>query len=1048
MTRIPQEELERLKSEVSVQQLAEARGIKLKGQGDNLLGLCPFHDDKSPSLSVNPAKNVWKCHGACNKGGSVIDWVMEAEGVSFRHAVEILREDPSLVSQAGVVTPVKKSSVQRLPGPFEATRDDAALLSHLMDYYHDRLKQSPHAQTYLTQRGLGSSEMLEAFRIGFADRSLGYRLPAKSRQAGADIRGRLRQLGILRDSGHEHFRGAVVFPIFDEAGHVAEVYGRRIGPSQRGSLQHLYLPGPHRGVFNRVAFKSSREMILCESVIDALTLWCSGFRNVTCAYGVNGLTDELVQAFGEQGVERVLIAYDRDEAGDKGAVAAAAKLCPLGIECYRVQFPQGMDANDVAVEAGDEAAKRLREAISKAVLLGQSQQQQRPDSAPAATATAAQQQPAATSTARSETAPSAEVNADLAAATEPSSSFAAPEPSAAAMTTAAAPLPSSPVADVMAEVSDEEVVIRLGDRRWRVRGWTKNLSFDQLKVNLLVSRSEAFHVDNFDLYSARHRQLFQKAAGKELELDQAIIKRDLGRVLIKLEELHEAHVKQTLEPKDKVPEMTDERRREALALLRDPNLLERILTDFERCGVVGEESNKLVAYLAAVSRKLDKPLAVVIQSSSAAGKSSLMESVLALMPEEDRVKYSAMTGQSLFYMGEANLKHKILAIVEEEGAERAAYALKLLQSEGELTIASTGKDPQTGRLVTHEYRVEGPVMIMLTTTAIEVDEELLNRCLVLAVNEEREQTQAIHRLQREEHMLDGLVARHGRGRVLCLHHNAQRLLRPLWVNNPYAQHLTFADDRTRTRRDQAKYLTLIDSIALLHQHQREVKSIRCDGERFEYIEVTLDDISLANRLASQVMGRSLEDLPPQTRRFLCKLHEMVQQACADQQIEREHYRFTRRQVRELVGCSHEQVRVHLGRLVELEYVLAHRGGRGQSFIYELLYDGRGADGEPFVLGLIDIGALNASTVKSLGGPRANLQASNRGQTGLKQVGFRGVFLAEKGCGDEELLAQNESCSKNAVPGAQKNDAPSYRSDAPCSDGLCSFDAKKKNKEVA
>ena len=135
-----------------------------------------------------------------------------------------------------------------------------------------------------------------------------------------------------------------------------------------------------------------------------------------------------------------------------------------------------------------------------------------------------------------------------------------------------------------------------------------------------------------------------------------------------------------------------------------------------------------------------------------------MDAVLAFMPEEDGCKYSAMTGQSLFYMGETDLKHKILAIVEEEGASRASYALKLLQSEGELTIASTGKDPETGKLVTQEYRVEGPVMIFSTTTAIELDEELLNRCLVLSVDESREQTRAIHRLQRQRRTLDGLCS--------------------------------------------------------------------------------------------------------------------------------------------------------------------------------------------------------------------------------------------------------------------------------------------------
>ena len=181
---------------------------------------------------------------------------------------------------------------------------------------------------------------------------------------------------------------------------------------------------------------------------------------------------------------------------------------------------------------------------------------------------------------------------------------------------------------------------------------------------------------------------------------------------------------------------------------------------------MGEETNKLLGYLAAVSRKLEEPLAVIIQSSSAAGKSSLMEAILAFVPEEDRVKYSAMTGQSLFYMGETDLQHKVLAIVEEQGAQRATYALKLLQSEGELTIASTGKDPQTGRLVTQEYRVEGPVMIFLTTTAIEIDEELLNRCLVLTVDEDREQTRAIHRLQRERQTLEGLLARHARPALL------------------------------------------------------------------------------------------------------------------------------------------------------------------------------------------------------------------------------------------------------------------------------------------
>lgn len=116
-----------------------------------------------------------------------------------------------------------------------------------------------------------------------------------------------------------------------------------------------------------------------------------------------------------------------------------------------------------------------------------------------------------------------------------------------------------------------------------------------------------------------------------------------------------------------------------------------------------------------------------------------------------------MTGQSLYYLGETSLSHKILAIAEEEGIRQAAYALKLLQSDGELKIASTGKDEQSGELVTREYSVKGPVMLMLTTTASDVDEELLNRCLVLTVNESREQTQTIHAMQRHAQTLEGLL---------------------------------------------------------------------------------------------------------------------------------------------------------------------------------------------------------------------------------------------------------------------------------------------------
>src|SRR5208337_920445 len=177
------------------------------------------------------------------------------------------------------------------------------------------------------------------------------------------------------------------------------------------------------------------------------------------------------------------------------------------------------------------------------------------------------------------------------------------------------------------------------------------------------------------------------------------------------------------------------------------------------------------------------------------------------------------------------------------------------------------------------------------------------------------------------------------------------------VRNPYADALTFPDGRARLRRDHEKYLTLIDTLALLHQHQREIKDACQDGERVEYVEVTLADIEVANRLAHEALGRSLDELSPQTRRLLALVTAMVETQCAALKIARADYRFSRRDVREQAGWSDFQVKMHMHKLEELEYVLVHRGGRGQSFVYELLYDGAGRDGKPFLMGLIDVHAL-------------------------------------------------------------------------------------------
>jgi DNA primase len=170
----------------------------------------------------------------------------------------------------------------------------------------------------------------------------------------------------LRDSGHEHFNGSLVIPVIDD-GRITEVYGRKLNNKLRkGTPLHLYLPGPHQGVFNTEALSASKEIILCESLIDALTFWCAGFKNVTASYGIEGFTADHLKAFKEYNTERVLIAYDRDAAGEAAAEKLAKQLMAEGVDCYRIHFPKGMDANEYACQVKP-ASKSLGVVICRTV---------------------------------------------------------------------------------------------------------------------------------------------------------------------------------------------------------------------------------------------------------------------------------------------------------------------------------------------------------------------------------------------------------------------------------------------------------------------------------------------------------------------------------------------------------------------------------------------------------------------------------------------------------------------------------------------------------
>jgi DNA primase len=907
MRRIPDDELARLKRDVPLADLCRDYGIELKPHGADLVGLCPFHDDHEPSFVVTPARNLWNCLGACGSGGDNIQLVMKKEGVSFRHAVELLQRKLGVAPAPAIIKTHVGTQKPILVEPADDLTDDA-LLAHVVEFYHKTFCNDPKAMQYLQKRGCFHPEAVKTFKLGYANRTLGYRVPEQT-VAGKKLRAQLQRIGIYRDSGHEHLSGCVVFPILDASGNVAELYGRRLfvqSSLQTSAPKHLYLPGPHAGVWNADELKQHRAWLLCEAALDALSFYVHGFRNATWSYGVNGFTEDHWKLLRACRPEKVVLCQDNDDAGNRAANELAQLLEPEGIQAWRVTLPPHSDVNDLARSSRqpkDDLAALLAGAVR---LLPQAEAVTIPLGGPA---------PASSSLAAE-------------AAKEEK------QPPPAANVQPENPQPATPFKVIH---DGKQAEFTSAARSWRVRGLEHNTSFDALKVNVRVQHGDRFHLDTFDLYNARARAAFIATAEQVTGADKAALDADLCQLIAHLEAHQERQIFARLKVEDTTPAMSPEDEAEALKILKSPKLLDVVIQDLHRCGLVGEETNLSVAWLVSLSRKLDRPLGVCVMSRSAAGKSSLLEAVAQFVPGEDRHQYTALTPQALFHMPENELAHKALFVAEDVGAEGASYSLKTIQSDGQLVMACTMKDEATGQMMTKTKIVRGPVAVFLTSTSRSIDDELLNRLLVLTIDEGEEQTRRIHAAQRHAQTLQGILERRARPRLTQLHQNIQRLIRPLTVRNPVADSLRFGSAQLRSRRDNQKYLDLIRTIALAHQYQRPVKSANdLDGQPFHYLEATADDVALADRLMQAVLLDTMDETTPQARRLLALLRELTaQQAQADKK-RWDAVWWRCRELRERTGWSNRQVRHALEQLVEFELLEQRGGGMGKLALYRLL----------------------------------------------------------------------------------------------------------------
>ena len=842
-------DFDQIKKSTDVVRVIESYGFELKKVGADHVGLCPFHEDSSPSLHVTQNKGLFHCP-ACGAAGNVIQFVARIENISDRDAALKLCSAIPGVQRGSDFAPA-----------VEPLLPEGKLFAAAIEHYHEELfGRDKRGLEYLKSRGLADVETLRHFKVGFVNGSLKRKLsPA---QCGA--------LALLfNDGGNERFYLRVVVPIFDELGQVVGLYGRSIQPDS--DVKHLYLAGGHRAVWNGgAAGVYPDELIVTEAILDGLAVFASGKKNVIAAYGAGGWTPHHDALIGKHGVRKLVFAFDNDPRGDEAAKATASVLDGKGVRCHRVKWPEGVkDACDYFQYHMESGFKGTAEGFASLL------------------------------------------------AVAPRLGFVRPE----------AAHPKARL--TLSERSDESVLYLNGSVSYRVKGFGGN----GLRVVITAKKegtvgAAVSHIDNLDLYGARARKGFAVAAAERLGSDVPKIEEDLLALLESLEGLQKEASSSSAPVRVQMGEVE---RTEALALLRSPDLLERVASDLELAGYVGEPRNKKLAYIIGTSRRLPKPLSAIFRAQSGCGKSFLMETVAELMPPEDVHYFSRLTPQALYYLEPDALTHKLLIVDERDGSEESEYPIRTLQTRRVLKLAVPIKDPNSGKIKTTVLEIHGPIAYMESTTDQQINPENANRCFELYLDETEGQTRAIFGAQRKARSLDGWRHERKKAEVLRVHHNAQRLLRPLKVIIPFVDLIEFPAAWLRSRRDNDRFLSLIEGVAFLHQHQRKVG---LDGDA-EYIEASLEDYEVAYDLAHVVFAQSATDLPKPVADFLEDVERIVAEAAKAQKTAPESFGFTRRLIREATRLPDHMVKRYMRQIEELEYIQVERSARGGSFRYRM-----------------------------------------------------------------------------------------------------------------
>ncbi|MHA4812328.1 toprim domain-containing protein [Flavitalea flava] len=667
-------------------------------------------------------------------------------------------------------------------------------------------------------------------------------------------------------------KDCVIFPLRNPEHKVVSLYGRSI--TNNSDQRHFYLGG-REGLYPGYPKAATTRLILVESIIDAVTILQQPAitieYEVLALYGTNGLTDEHSRAIlSLKHLEEIIFLLNGDEPGEAATATHYQTLHGLlpHIKFTKVALPENEDVNSLLQTHDDPRILADLLAERKAFSLPVENKK------PFAAETLAQ--------------PIRQVAEDKLITTNP-----------------------------------ELLVYESGELLITVLGGIKITGLDRMRVTLKIEHKTKQVLPvrhNLDLYNQPHsEQLIHKIA-ESFDSSTQTTTQTLAGLTSALESYRARRV-ESLQPRtEEKPTLSPAQRQAAINYLKQANLLERTSEDIGRSGIVGEETNRLIAYLVYSSRKLAVPLHLMFLGSSGSGKTYLQEKVSELIPPEDKIEITQITENAFYYFRQDELKNKLLLIEDLDGAESSMYPLRELQSKRRISKTVTLKDSK-GNLKTITLLVEGPVSVSGCTTREKLYEDNANRCLLLYIDTGKDQDRRV--IEYQTRLAGGEINREAEHHTRQQFQHIQRVLTAVQVINPYAKYIHLPEQVFKPRRTMTLLLSFIETITFYHQYQRPVKR---DGQGNPYVETTIEDIQAAFALLKDALFSKSDELTQATRSFLEGLKVILHQ----QQKET----FTAKEIRAQLKLNPSNLKRYLVELDRYGYIKG-KGNRYRKYEYHI-----------------------------------------------------------------------------------------------------------------